>query len=71
LSVFLPAGGISSLAYTTPQLRRKNSTNYIHQASAIYGFVGLLTVFLIGIPVIIYSSFIGFSTDNVWEQHFY
>lgn len=71
LSVFLPAGGISSLAYTTPQLRRKKFDKlYIHQASAIYGFVGLLTVFLIGIPVIIYSSFIGFSTGNVWVATF-
>lgn len=67
LSVFLPAGGISSLAYTTPQLRRKKFDKlYIHQASAIYGFVGLLTVFLIGIPVIIYSSIIGFSSSNIW-----
>ncbi|MBZ4191453.1 phosphatidylglycerol lysyltransferase domain-containing protein [Niabella beijingensis] len=56
LSVFLPAGGISSLAYTTSQLRKRNlNATQIHQASAIYGYVGLLTVFLIGVPVILYT----------------
>ncbi|WP_018629420.1 phosphatidylglycerol lysyltransferase domain-containing protein [Niabella aurantiaca] len=56
LSVFLPAGGISSLAYTTAQLRRRNlNATQIHQASVVYGYVGLLTVFLIGVPVILYN----------------
>ena len=58
LSVFLPAGGVSSLAYTPTQIRRKNfNSNQIHQASAIYAYIGLLTVFLIGVPIIIYSAF--------------
>ncbi len=29
----------------------------VHQASGIYGFVGLLTVFIVGVPVLIYSFF--------------
>lgn len=59
LSVFLPAGGISSLAYETPELKRRNlEKKSIHQASAIYGFVGILTVIIVGIPVIIYAGFI-------------
>ncbi|AIM35499.1 ABC transporter permease [Sphingobacterium sp. ML3W] len=67
LSVFLPAGGVSSLAYTTSQLRKKqlNSTK-IHQAGAIYGYVGLLTVFIIGVPIILYTVFDHKNFDNAW-----
>ncbi len=58
LSVFLPAGGISSLAYSPNSIRRNGLTKMqIHQASGIYAFVGLLTVFIVGVPVIIYSLF--------------
>lgn len=67
LSVFLPAGGISSLAYTTSQLRKRNlNATQIHQASAIYGYVGLLTVFIIGVPVIIYSIWSNHGFGNAW-----
>ncbi|UIR55615.1 phosphatidylglycerol lysyltransferase domain-containing protein [Sphingobacterium sp. SRCM116780] len=67
LSVFLPAGGVSSLAYTTSQLRKKqlNSTQ-IHQAGAIYGYVGLLTVFIIGVPIILYTVFDDKNFGNAW-----
>lgn len=67
LSVFLPAGGISSLAYTTTQLRKKKfNATQIHQASAIYAYVGLLTVFIIGIPVIIYTLWNNHNFGNAW-----
>ncbi|MDM1293919.1 lysylphosphatidylglycerol synthetase family protein [Sphingobacterium sp. N143] len=67
LSVFLPAGGISSLAYTTTQLRKRNlSTTQIHQAGAIYGYVGLLTVFLIGVPVILYTVWNNKNFGDAW-----
>ncbi len=54
LSIFLPAGGVSALAYTPSQLRKKafNKTQ-IHQASGLYAFAGLFTVFLVGFPVVI------------------
>ncbi len=56
LSVFLPAGGISSLAYSPSSIRKSGlSKLQVHQASAIYGFVGLLTVFIVGVPVLVYS----------------
>jgi phosphatidylglycerol lysyltransferase len=56
LSVFLPAGGISSLAYSPASIRKSGLTKIqVHQASAIYAFTGLLSVFIIAIPVIIYS----------------
>ena len=54
LSIFLPAGGVSALAYTPSQLRKRGfNKTQIHQASGLYGFAGLLTVFLVGFPVII------------------
>ena len=67
LSIFLPAGGISSLAFTPKQLQRKNyDKNSIHKASAIYGFVGILTVFLVGIPVVAYAAFVNKNFGNSW-----
>ncbi len=58
LSVFLPAGGVSSLAYTPSYIRQRGfGRMQVHQASGIYGFVGLLTVFLAGLPVIVYMAF--------------
>ncbi len=54
LSIFLPAGGVSALAYTPSQLRkRKFNKTQIHQASGLYAFAGLFTVFLVGFPVLI------------------
>ncbi|QOW09716.1 lysylphosphatidylglycerol synthetase family protein [Kaistella flava (ex Peng et al. 2021)] len=67
LSVFLPAGGISSLAFTPRQIQRKNyDKNSIHQASAIYGFIGIVTVFLVGIPVVAYAAFVNKNFGNSW-----
>ncbi|MGJ1262944.1 bifunctional lysylphosphatidylglycerol flippase/synthetase MprF [Sphingobacterium spiritivorum] len=67
LSVFLPAGGISSLAYTTAQLRRRKlKATQIHQAGAIYGYVSLLTVFIIGVPVIIYTVWDHRNFNDAW-----
>jgi phosphatidylglycerol lysyltransferase len=54
LSIFLPAGGVSALAYTPSQLRNRGfNKTQIHQASGLYAFAGLCTVFLVGFPVII------------------
>ncbi|HEY8918785.1 MAG TPA: phosphatidylglycerol lysyltransferase domain-containing protein [Chitinophaga sp.] len=53
LSVFLPAGGVSSLAYLPKRLRQADiRKQQVHQASGIYGYVGILSVFLVGIPVV-------------------
>ncbi len=58
LSVFLPAGGISSLTYAPISLSKSGiSKMQSHQASGIYAFVGLLSVFIVGVPLIIYSFF--------------
>ncbi len=54
LSIFLPAGGVSALAYTPSQLRKREfNKTQIHQASGLYAFAGLFTVFLVGLPVVI------------------
>ena len=56
LSIFLPAGGVSSLAYLPQSLRRSNiNKQQVHQASGIYGFTGIFSVFLVGIPVVGYA----------------
>jgi phosphatidylglycerol lysyltransferase len=54
LSIFLPAGGVSALAYTPSQLRKRGfNKTQIGQASGLYGFAGLSTVFLVGLPVLV------------------
>ncbi len=56
ISIFLPAGGITSLAYLPKNLKKQNlPINSIHLASSIYGFVGILSVIVVGIPLIIYA----------------
>lgn len=58
ISVFLPAGGISSLAYSPSQIRKAGfNQTQVHQASGIFGFVGLLTVLIAGLPVLGYTFF--------------
>src|ERR1700712_1518286 len=56
LSVFLPAGGITALAYMPASLRSSGiHKREVHQSSGIYGFIGILSVFLVGLPVIFYT----------------
>ena len=53
VSVFLPAGGFSSLAFFTKEIEDKGITkSQIHLASTLFGFCGILSVVLVGIPVI-------------------
>lgn len=67
LSVFLPAGGVSSLAYLPRNIRIKGyKSSKVHQASAIYGFVGFLTVLIVGVPLILYAVSVNKAFDNSW-----
>lgn len=68
LSIFLPAGGVSSLAYTPMQLRKREfNKTQIHQASGLYGFASLFTVFLVGFPVVILFAFsTNKNSGNAW-----
>ncbi|EOR95753.1 hypothetical protein ADIARSV_1066 [Arcticibacter svalbardensis MN12-7] len=54
ISVFLPAGGISSLAFFTGDIEERGvNKSQIHFASSIYGFVGILSVILVALPVFV------------------
>lgn len=67
LSIFLPAGGVSSLAYLPRNIRILGyKSSKVHQASAIYGFVGLLTVVIVGIPLLFYAVSIHKDFGNSW-----
>ena len=58
ISVFLPAGGVSSLAFFTKPLEEQNiSKTKIHFASTIYAFVGIISVLVVAIPAVIYTLF--------------
>lgn len=51
LSVFIPSGGVTSLAFFTSDIERRNvPLPKIHLASAIYGFIGILSVVIAAIP---------------------
>jgi phosphatidylglycerol lysyltransferase len=58
VSVFLPAGGVSSLAFfTTPIQQSGVEKKKIHFASTIYGIIGVFSVLLVAIPVLTYMVF--------------
>ncbi len=58
ISVFLPAGGISSLAFFTGDIERKGvSKSQIHFASSVYGFVGIFSVIVVALPAFLYGLF--------------
>lgn len=57
ISIFLPAGGISSLAFFTKPVEQQNvSKTQIHIASSIYAFVGIISVILVAIPSLLYLA---------------
>ncbi|MEO6135712.1 MAG: phosphatidylglycerol lysyltransferase domain-containing protein [Ginsengibacter sp.] len=67
ISIFLPGGGITSLAFFTKDIQQETNEenkNRIHLASTIYGFTGILSIVIIAIPVLIYLAFIGESWEN-------
>jgi phosphatidylglycerol lysyltransferase len=67
LSVFIPMGSVASLAYTPLRLQKKNvNSAQGTQASIIYGYVGMLTVFIVGVPIIIYALANNQSFKNAW-----
>ena len=53
ISIFLPAGGISSLAFFSSEAENRGiSKTEVYLASAIYGYIGIVTVILIALPFI-------------------
>lgn len=67
ISVFLPAGGISSLAFFTGEIESKGiSKSQIHFASSIYGFVGILSVIVVALPAFAFAIFQGNIGSGEW-----
>ncbi|MFW0739500.1 bifunctional lysylphosphatidylglycerol flippase/synthetase MprF [Flavobacterium sp. T12S277] len=67
VSVFLPAGGISSLAFFTKPIEKSGvKPTQIHFASIVYGFVGILSVIIVAIPALMYSLFQGTAGSGEW-----
>lgn len=53
VSVFLPAGGFSSLVFFTKDIEDKGVTkSQIHLASTLFGFCSILSVVIVAIPVL-------------------
>jgi phosphatidylglycerol lysyltransferase len=51
ISVFLPAGGVSSLMFFTEDIEKRGiSKSRIQLASSIYAFTGILSVVLVAVP---------------------
>jgi phosphatidylglycerol lysyltransferase len=56
ISVFLPAGGISSLAFFSTAIEKKGITRtQVYYASSIYAFVGILSVIIVAIPAFLFA----------------
>jgi len=67
ISIFLPAGGVSSLAFFSGDIENKDVTkSNIHFASTIYAFVGILSVVVVAIPVFSYALFVGSIGASEW-----
>jgi phosphatidylglycerol lysyltransferase len=67
ISVFLPAGGISSLAFFSGTIEGKGiKKSQIYFASTIYGFVGILSVVIIAIPAFIFTIADGTLGTGEW-----
>ncbi|MDX3914391.1 MAG: phosphatidylglycerol lysyltransferase domain-containing protein [Pseudosphingobacterium sp.] len=68
LSVFLPGGGVTSLAFFTKEIERTGiSKTKINFASYIYGVIGIISVVLFAFPVILYISFTNQRYGGEWE----
>ncbi len=67
IGVFLPAGSITSLAYSPSEIRKSGfSKMEVHQASGLFAFASLLTVFIAGLPVIVYAVLSNGIFGNAW-----
>jgi phosphatidylglycerol lysyltransferase len=56
ISVFLPAGGVSSLMFFIDDIEKRGvSKTQIHLASSVYAFTGVLSLVLVAIPSFIYA----------------
>jgi phosphatidylglycerol lysyltransferase len=55
ISVFLPAGGVTSLAFFSTEIEKKGITKtQVYLASSIYAFVGILSVVIVALPAFLF-----------------
>ncbi len=67
IGIFLPAGSVSALAYSPSQIRRSGFKKMqVHQASGLFGLASLLTVFVAGFPVILFTIVNSNQFKNAW-----
>jgi phosphatidylglycerol lysyltransferase len=56
ISIFMPAGGITSLAFFSEDIEQEGSSRTkIYFASSIYAFTGILSTVIVAVPVFIYA----------------
>jgi phosphatidylglycerol lysyltransferase len=71
ISVFLPAGGVSSLAFFAGEIEKKGITKtQIHFASSVYGFVGILSVVIVAVPAFFFALLTGTIGSSEWYALF-
>jgi len=67
ISVFLPAGAVSSLAFFSNEIEKKGITRtQIYFASSIYAFVGILSVVIVAIPAFLFVVSGGSTSMGKW-----
>ena len=71
ISIFLPGGSITSLAFFTKDVQKETSEENrtrIHFASTIYGFTGIVSIIIIAIPVLSYLTLAGDGWKDANEE---
>ena len=67
ISVFLPAGGVSSLAFFNRDVEKTGiNKTQIYFASSIYGFVGILSVVILAVPAFMIAVSTGPIDKGKW-----
>lgn len=68
LSVFLPAGAVSSLAYVPTHIRKQGiKQEQLHTASALYAIAGLASVLVVGLPVLLLGMGKNNNLSDAWK----
>lgn len=67
ISVFIPAGGISSLVFFNDTVEKKGiSQTRIYYASTIFAFVGILSVVIVAVPAFLFAVSSDSEGMNKW-----
>ncbi|MDP4224456.1 MAG: phosphatidylglycerol lysyltransferase domain-containing protein, partial [Bacteroidota bacterium] len=65
ISIFMPAGGVTSLAFFMGDIEKQNiPRTKIYFASSLYAFIGMLTAGLMALPIFIYGIVEGITGDG-------